>query len=385
MRKAKFLHTILWRCVQMTYGVYLKLYFRTEVKWHTKPPKGAVLLVANHSNRNDPFIMGVRLRTPINYMANIDGVEGFREFFSTGIGCFNIKKGRADRQAFIQAMQLIKNGYSVGIFPEGDRNWLGETAEFSSATASIAKKMKVPVVMARFTGNYLSRPRWSDIPRRGRIFIEFDLIPAEEVAQLNKDEIHKRIAEYINHDDINDKKLSNIKFTGKDLAVGIENVLWKCPACGVEDEIIGTENTISCKKCNEEFIIDGNQRVTDDKDILSKVSINNVKDWYNWQVEDMKKQNADLSDSDVELITETSENVWSSLGKGDITLNKNTIIWKNSSNNEVHEFPLSEVMNIMDNFNEYAILNLNNDRYKLVFNNTCNFKWTTKLSLLKEA
>ncbi len=135
MRKAKPFHTILWRLVQMTYGIYLKINFRTEVKWHTKPPKkGAYVLVANHSNVNDPFIIGVRLRTPINYMANLDGVEGFKEFISTGIGCFNIKKGRADRQAFVKAIQLVKGGYSVGIFPEGDRNWLGETAEFSSAT-----------------------------------------------------------------------------------------------------------------------------------------------------------------------------------------------------------------------------------------------------------
>jgi 1-acyl-sn-glycerol-3-phosphate acyltransferase len=386
MRKAKPLHTILWRLVQMTYGLYLRFNFRTEAKWHAKPPKkGAYVLVANHSNLNDPFIIGVRLRTPINYMANIDDIEGFKKFISTGIGCFSIKKGRADRQAFVKAIQLIKGGYSVGIFPEGDRSWLGETAEFSSATVSLAKKMKVPVLMAKLTGNYLSRPRWSDIPRRGRIFIEYDLISAEQMNQMNKDEIHERIAKFIYNDDLNNEKLSNIRFKGKNLASGIENILWRCPACGLEDKIHGSDNKITCEHCNAEYIIDGNQRITDQEEILSKKNISNTKDWYNWQLEFMKEntgQNILLSDTDVKLIKETSENEWTSLGKGTMTLGNDAIIWKNNKNEENQEFQLSEVMNIVDNFNEYAILNLNNDRYKIIFNKTCSYKWTSYLKII---
>lgn len=388
MHKAKLLHKLLWRGVQMSFGIYLKFMFRITIIWNAKPPKKeGYLLVANHSNRNDPFMIGVNLRTPINYMANLEGVTGGQEFFSAGIGCFNIKKGRADRQAFTKAINLFKGGYSVGIFPEGDRSWLGETVEFSSAIPSLAKKMNVPVVMARVTGNYLSTPRWNEMPRRGKIFIEFDLISKEQIGEMSKDEVYKTIADYVQNDDFTSELLKDVEFTGKNLAVGIERLLWRCPSCNKEDQLKGVVDSIHCESCNAEFAIDGNQRVNDSKEILSKVGISNVKEWFNWQLNAMKENSNNVevdtlvSDQGVELIKEISDGQWESLGKGEINLEKEQIIW--ISKTEKLDIPLDEVLNVVDNFNIYAILNLKNDRYRVVFNNTCSYKWTTALSVIK--
>ncbi len=386
-RKAKLMHTILWRGTQISYGIYLRFNFRVSVKWHAKPPKTACLLVGNHANRNDPFIIGVRLRTPINYMANIEGVDSIRKLISSGIGCFNIKKGRADRQAFIEAMQLIKQGYSVGIFPEGDRSWLGETAKFSSAIPSLAKKLNVPVVMAKSTGHYLSRPRWSDIPRRGKIFIEFDVINQEQMNSLNKTEIYNRISDFIYSNDFTDERIKKVQFTGKNLAVGIENILWKCPICRTEDSIAGNKDTIKCSNCQETFKIDGNQNIKSNNTELAKLSVNNVMDWFNWQIKEFKAHIAEnfdteiLNDNNVELLTEPIENEWQSAGKGSLSLSKTSLIWE--GNNKKMEFKLDEIMNIVDNFNEYAILNLKQERFQLVFSKTCSYKWTNALQILQ--
>jgi 1-acyl-sn-glycerol-3-phosphate acyltransferase len=386
MNKAKLTHRSLWYFVKYTYAIYLRKLFRVKVKWHKKPPKnGGFLLVANHSNKHDPFIIGGYLFTPVNYMANVDGVGSFQKAFSKKIGCFNIKKGRADKSAFIEAINLLKNGYTVGIFPEGDRNWLGETGEFSSVTVSLAKKTNKPILMARSEGNHFSCPRWSDKPRRGNIFIEFDVISESEVKAMSKDEIYKRIYDFIYTDDFENKKLSNIEYKGKDLAVGIENILWRCPNCNTEDKLYGEKDDIVCKSCNTHYRIDGNLRVFNDDKILTNKNIKTVKDWYNWQISFMNKEQFEfMADSDVEFIKEIEENVWESLGKGTLKLTKQGLTWNENNGKYTFLFTLDEIMNIVDNFNQYSLLNLTTDRYKLFTGNTCSFKWTTQLNKLKE-
>lgn len=384
MGKAKVVHTLLWRMIQGTSAVYHRFYFRVSVRFKAKPPKGNYLLVANHATSHDPFLIGSNLRTPINYMANIDGVKGFRKLFSASIGCFNIKKGRADFSAFAKAIKLIKEGYSVGIFPEGDRSWLGETHEFSSATASLAKRMNVPVLMARITGHYFSQPRWSpNIPRRGKIVIEFDLIPVEELAHMSKEQIHEKISAYIYSDDFTDPRLADVQFTGKDLALGIEHILWKCPSCNADDALVGEGDLICCKSCGAVFPIDGNQRVQAAGDLTT------VKAWSQWQRALMKENLTSLAsaillqDDEVEFIKEDGPNNWVSLGKGLIQLHAEGIRWKANDAEDGLFFSLAETINVVDNFNQYALLNLKQSRYRMVFNKTCSYKWTTALELLK--
>ncbi len=386
MNRAKLTHRLLWYFIKHSYAIYLRILFKVKVKWYNKPPnKDGFLLVANHSNRHDPFIIGGYLYTPVNYMANVDGVDGFQKAFSTKIGCFNIKKGRADKSAFIEAINLLKNGYTVGIFPEGDRSWLGETADFSSVTISLAKKTKKPILMARSEGNYLSCPRWSEKARRGNIFIEFDVISKDEIIKMSKDEIYKKVYDFISTDDFENEKLSKIKYKGKNLALGINNLLWRCPNCNTEDQIIGESDNIICKSCNTKFKIDGNLRVYHSENILTDKKIKNIKDWYNWQISFMNKTNFELlEDNEVEFIKEKEENKWESMGKGVLQLLENGIKWNENNNNYSLFFGLDEIMNIVDNFNEYSILNLNTGRYRFYTNKTCSYKWTSQLNELKK-
>jgi len=358
--------------------------------WHSRPPKDCgYLLVANHANKSDPFLIGNFLRTPINYMANVGGVKGFNKIFSSGLGCFNIRKGRADSQAFVKAIELLKKGYSVGIFVEGDRTWLGNTVEFSTVTASLAIKMNVPIVMAKLSGNYFSRPRWSDTPRRGKVFVEFKQITKDQIQQMTKNELQQTIANYISNNDFLNEKIQNIKFTGKNLAVGVERVMWLCPACKSEDNLLGIGNEIHCKQCKNSFSIDGNQNVSDNKSILKDNNIKNLWDWNLWQKDQALKQisisenQTYLSENLVDIFDEPTYNNWRYLGKGELTLNKDGIHWKsNDEQSKTITFPMSEILNIVDNFNEYSILNLKKDRYKFCTHNTSSYKWSSMLEMV---
>lgn len=391
MAKAKLVHTILWRFIQVTYGVFLKIFFKLNITWHSKMPKSGFLLVANHSNKSDPFIIGAQSWIPINYMANVDGVTGAKKFFSNGIGCFNIKKGRADKNAFVKAMQLMKGGYTVGIFPEGDRSWTGRTQEFTSVTASLAKRMKYPIVMTRLTGSYMSRPRWNDqAGRRGKIYLDFKTILAEEIEVMSKQEIHDKMAKFLKNNDLTDERLKGVKFKGKDLAVGLENLLWKCPRCMKEDELWSEANSFNCKTCGSSWQIDAQLHVIfEDTQTIEEQAIRNIIDWYDWQKLTIAntlegQEGVLLSDDGVEFIEE-NENGWESMGTGKIELFREKVQWKLSSDESViYVFPINQIMNIVDNFNEFSIFNHSEGRFRIIFNKTKSLKWTNFVDYLLE-
>lgn len=385
-KKATVKHKLFWRMAQATLGFRLLLKYRTIVTWHAKPPKDSgYLLVANHANRNDPFLIGHHLRTPINYMANVDGVTGFNKVMSSGLGCFNIKKGRPDSQAFVSAMNILKQGYSVGIFVEGDRSWFGETKEFSTAAVSLAKKMGVPILMAKVTGHYIARPRWSDVARKGRILVDFDLIKAEEVKRLSRDEIRDKIANHIQNNDFTDERLKSIRFSGKNLAVGVKNILWKCPHCNADDSIVGKENIITCKACGSKFDIDAKQNISDAEGILAKNDLHTIQDWCKWEIKlatefiNKTPEGVILRDTQVELFNEPRENEWNSLGKGTLEMTKEAIVWHGK---EDIVFDKADILNIVDNFNVFSLLNLKRERYKVVLHSTSSFKWERFLEIM---
>jgi 1-acyl-sn-glycerol-3-phosphate acyltransferase len=383
-------HQIFWWMAQASIGIRVLLQYRIKPIWHSKPPKKQpYILVANHANRTDPFIIGRHLRTPINYMANVEGVSGLRQVFSSGLGCFNIRKGRPDAQAFANAMGLLKKAYSIGIFVEGDRCWTGQTKRFSTATASLAIKIGVPVLMARLSGNYMSRPRWAEIPRRGKIFVEFDLISASEVQKMSKEEITERIFNYINTDEFEAPLLKGVEFKGKKLAVGAENILWLCPSCGLEDKMQGSGNSIACRSCGYACSIDANQRLTDSTGALQKKRIANIRDWALWQMDWARKkiETAEgkpfLADSKAELIEEPSPGVWKSLGTGELRLSRDGLYWKPHNGTEPVFAAAADILNIVDNFNQYSIINLKRIRYRVYFGTSCGYKWQSFHELMQ--
>ena len=68
--------------------------------------------------------------------------------------------------------ELIEQGWSILIFPEGDRTWTGEFLAFQPGIGMIASHLGVPVVPVRIMGldKVLHRDwRW---PRMGRVEVK---------------------------------------------------------------------------------------------------------------------------------------------------------------------------------------------------------------------
>ena len=113
------------RCI---FVPFFKLFFRARVIGKENlPAEGPVILAANHLSNWDPPFLACFIPRHVHYMAKTELFEN--PIFSAMIrSChaFPVKRGAADRGAIKMAMQVLKGGSVLGVFPEGTRSRTGE-------------------------------------------------------------------------------------------------------------------------------------------------------------------------------------------------------------------------------------------------------------------
>ena len=110
-------------------------------------PEKNYLFAGNHITWADPLLLVYALnQLPIHFMSKQELFNNkLLAYFLKELGAFPIDRGNNDLKAVKMAINLLKEGYNVGIFPEGTRN--KELGEFKSGIpriATIAKKEIVP-------------------------------------------------------------------------------------------------------------------------------------------------------------------------------------------------------------------------------------------------
>lgn len=124
------------------------------------PDEGGVLICANHISYIDPPAVGCPLKRRVHFMAK---AELFRMPvlgpMITSYGAFPVHRGTADRQALRQAIDLLRGGNIVAMFPEGKRSLDGNLLPAEAGVGMIARNAGVPVVPAALINtNKLLRP-----------------------------------------------------------------------------------------------------------------------------------------------------------------------------------------------------------------------------------
>lgn len=81
--------------------------------------KGA-LIAANHEGFSDPFILNAAFwYRRFFYTASEEVMRGFRGRMLTAAGCIKIDRTAADLHAVKRCAQVMKEGYLLGMFPQG--------------------------------------------------------------------------------------------------------------------------------------------------------------------------------------------------------------------------------------------------------------------------
>src|SRR5438270_1132928 len=145
---------------------------------------GGFLLAANHISHFDPLIISSVVQRKIDWMAMAEFFPNrLLGSFLRAVDAFPADRNRADRKTIRTAIERLKQGRVVGVFPEGGirdgARSLLEGAPLRPGASTLAHIAGVPIVPCVIVGSdrLYSKKSWVPL-RRTRIWVAFaDPIP----------------------------------------------------------------------------------------------------------------------------------------------------------------------------------------------------------------
>jgi 1-acyl-sn-glycerol-3-phosphate acyltransferase len=139
------------------------------------PREGGVLLACNHQSYLDPALVGSCLLREMHFMARS---SLFRNpvfgAMITALNAFPVERDSADVRAVKGAIDRLKAGCVVLVFPEGTRTRTGAVGRMKSGAALLAERAGVPIIPVLIEGAFQVWPkgerRW---PGLGRVRVVF--------------------------------------------------------------------------------------------------------------------------------------------------------------------------------------------------------------------
>ncbi|SMO42016.1 lysophospholipid acyltransferase family protein [Melghirimyces algeriensis] len=147
---------MLYRTFRLLFRFLFRLFYRWEIEGVKHiPSQGPVVICCNHINNLDPPIVGAAANRPVRFMAK---EELFKvpvlSFLLRRFGAFPVKRGSTDKRALKSALEVLKQGEVLGVFPEGTRSRDGSLGKAHNGASFIALKGKAKVVPAAVIGPY---------------------------------------------------------------------------------------------------------------------------------------------------------------------------------------------------------------------------------------
>jgi 1-acyl-sn-glycerol-3-phosphate acyltransferase len=153
------------------------------------PADGGFVLACNHVSSFDPWPLGLPLwpKRQLRFMAKSELYWWPLTIVLNGAGAFPVKRGQRDTQAIETAVDLVRAGNVVAMFPEGTRRTKGLVKKFEarprSGAARIALEGGVPLVPAAVAGTD-GLTRFSALRVAYGPPVEIDDLRGEDVAKV---------------------------------------------------------------------------------------------------------------------------------------------------------------------------------------------------------
>ena len=315
---------------------------------------GPYLYLLNHTAILDPIMVTAVMPRHIRWVA---GAYLFKnKFLHKVIGewCTAIAKqqGRSDLSMVKNIQKALKEGDSVGIFPEGTRTWDGEMMPINYIPlAKMVRFFKTPVLFVHIEGGFAHHPRWADFKRRGKVVVNVKhALSAEQIASMDLQTLQDTIRDYIRFSNDEWKQTVDYSYVSDKRAEGIQRLLYMCPKCRAVDSLVAKGNRITCPKCNTSTVLDDNDNLTSVETPFTRLS-----EWHSWEAEEISKieslppekgvlfQKGDANDEGE--LEEISKDITVQINKGNLIVDCRLSFGRNQR----YELPLSKVTSLVLN------------------------------------
>lgn len=147
-----------------------------EVKGQQFIPKRNFILAANHQSHLDQIVTGyVCVPRRYYYIGQVDRYRGFDRFllnvlyFIAGVIKVNRTKPESRKKAKKEAIEALKKGGCLVIYPEGTRTRTGKIQEGAMGVAKIFLETGVPILPIGIKGTFELMPPGKSFPEIKRI------------------------------------------------------------------------------------------------------------------------------------------------------------------------------------------------------------------------
>ncbi|MBE6150306.1 MAG: 1-acyl-sn-glycerol-3-phosphate acyltransferase [Firmicutes bacterium] len=140
-----------------------KLYYNPKIYGAENiPSEGNILICGNHKHIMDQCMPIMGTKRTIHWMAKREYFDDWKvAWFFKMSGCIRVDRSIHDEEAKGEALEVLKTGGAVGLFPEGTRNKTTDQflLPFKFGAVSMAKKTNSRIVPFGISGDYKFRSK----------------------------------------------------------------------------------------------------------------------------------------------------------------------------------------------------------------------------------
>lgn len=254
MKKKKTHSMLIYRPLRFIAKLYTRRNFKTvTLRNEIRDAEGPYVVIANHQCATDfMYMLAVKTKTPVSLVIS----DAF--YRTCPVKKQMDKVGVIPKQQFqtlpgdVKRMKkVISDGGALVIYPAGLMCEDGVSTPIPDGTYKFLKWLKADIYVARISGSYFVKPKWSKKTRPGKTFLDiYKLYDKEKLAADDVDRVKERVSEALAFDAYREQEKNMVKYAGGDDIEGLEHVLYACPNCGAEYSVhVKDRNVIACSEC----------------------------------------------------------------------------------------------------------------------------------------
>ena len=244
--------------------------------------KGPFLVLMNHSSFFDLNVAFRLMPQPFFLVCTADALIG-KEWILRKVGCLPTTKFTPDIGLTRNITRAIhEKKTNVLLFPEAGYSFDGTATTLPTGLAAFLKKLNAPVLTIVTNGCYLHQPLYNNLRKR-KVPISAKmqcLFTRDDLANKSAEDLQADIEKTFTFDNFKAQRMGQVRVDDANRAEGLHRVLYKCPACHAERQMLGEGSTLTCKACGKIYQMDeyGTMHAQS-----GQTQFSHIPDWFAWQ------------------------------------------------------------------------------------------------------